>query len=474
MLANPELQGVLDALASGRGKLEVDSRRVRRGDIFIATRNETSTFYRGAEDTPEQVRRFDSNPYACTALENGAQLAIVSSPDAAQSVEERRRILLVRDGIEAMQMLFREVLERDNKFVVGITGSTGKSTLTEMVRVALGTETTYKHLSDRPTPISIPLKALNDPFFYRAENVAIEMPMDGMGQITTLTQIAPPDVSVVLNINNSHIVQLGSMQNIVAAKMEIINNLKPEGTAVLNADDPWLRPQINNVIASGKKVLTFGKSANADVHIAGTELEQKGMAIKLQFGEDTATIHSSYLGETIASSLAAAVAVALAKGEKLSVICDRLSAMRPLPSRMSLLDGKKGETILDDTRIATPQSTSEVLRSVLAVKRADQKAYLIQGPILRSYQHGQVSSSTVDLMSKFDKVVLFRDKDWVPTGKLPDNFIFVPTLEELQQWYDENVRGGNLVMFKGSELAKMWDVVRDFVKPEEQEYVYAA
>ncbi|MBV9691978.1 MAG: alpha/beta hydrolase [Ktedonobacteraceae bacterium] len=127
------------------------------------------------------------------------------------------------------------------------------------------------------------------------------------------------------------------------------------------------------------------------------------MDVRLIYKDETSVIRSPYVGFSVASSLAAAVGVGLAKGEALHVICERLSLMEALPSRMSILEGKKGEIIFDDTRLATSQSTQAILKDLIALKKEAQRMILIHGPIFRLYQHGPISQETIELMKQFNK-----------------------------------------------------------------------
>lgn len=161
------------------GRYKIDSRLVCPGDIFVATSSKGSPFYRGVFDYPG-THSFDSRPYVNDAIARGATVVVTSDSNLVSTAGGSVEVVLA-DGIGYLGEQMKREIERSGKHVIGVTGSTGKSTLCEMIRVALG-KSTYKHLSDRPTPISVPLKALNNENFYEARNIVIEMPMDSLGQ----------------------------------------------------------------------------------------------------------------------------------------------------------------------------------------------------------------------------------------------------------------------------------------------------
>lgn len=145
--------------------------------------------------------------------------------------------------------------------------------------------------------------------------------------------------------------------------------------------------------------------------------------------------------------------------------CQSLSEMTPLPGRMSVLKGKRGEIIFDDTRLATPQSTEKMLKMLLKVP--GKRKVLIQGPVLRSYQHGTIGDEIVGLMDRFDKVIFFLSNDWFSTKERGTQFEVIPNKETLVNWYDSNVIPGDLVVINASESIKMWEMVRELVVDED-------
>lgn len=449
-------------------RIVVDSRLVQRGDTFVATKSDGSFFYRGAVDQEyREPYKFDSHPHIQDAIDRGASMIVYSDRAYAPNHPEVQS-LYVEDGIQYLVDLLTRVIRDTSKKVVAVTGSTGKSTTCELVMRALGANVTYKHLSDRPTPISIPVKALNNPHFYEAAYFVVEMPMDGLGQITELCQVAPPDVGVILNINDSHLQQLGTIQNIVTAKMELVwQAAANKGLPILNGDDQYLNVQALNLTRREINHLTFGRNVLNNIRITQSVWNGSGYQHTFARRGVIRTLDTRFISKSIAYSLAAAIAAAGSVGVNFVEAIENLQGVSPLPGRMSVLKGIKGETILDDTRLATPQSTLELFKSVMDIPLS--RKILIQGPVLREYQHGKISEAAFKLMKSFDAVNLYGETNWLT---YPNDFTTHKNEGDIVRWYQKNVKPGDLVVFNGSEGVQMWNLVQNFVQPEEIEKVY--
>jgi UDP-N-acetylmuramyl pentapeptide synthase len=294
------------------------------------------------------------------------------------------------------------------------------------------------------------------------------MPMDGLGQITELCQVTPPDIGVIININDSHLAQLKSMRNIVTAKMEIVwQVIANRGQVVLNGDDPYLNQQQRNLARRDIRTTTFGRGMFNDVRILSSTWNGMGFEHTIARNGVVKKLNTRYVSKSIAYSLAAAISAAICSGVNVTDAVENLQDVSPLPGRMSALKGQRDELILDDTRLATPQSTFELLKSALEIPMS--RKILVQGPILRDYQHGKLSREAFELMNQFDVVSLYSDDSWMP---YPHEFNVTQDEKQLLDWYTRTVQAGDLVVFNGSEGAKMWNIVKRFVKDSELERVY--
>jgi UDP-N-acetylmuramoyl-tripeptide--D-alanyl-D-alanine ligase len=226
----------------------VDSRRLRPGDLFIGLRGE----------------QFDGDAFAARALRDGAVAVVVRAETAAGLPRDAARIV-VDDGTAALSRLASAVRQRSTARVVAITGSAGKTStkdiLAALLRPVARTVATPANLNNE---IGVPLTLLA---IERDTEVAVvEMAMRGPDQIRALARVARPDVGVITNIAPVHLELVGTIEDVAAAKAELIEELHG-GTAVVPADEPLLATHVR--LYRGR-VVTFGSLA-ADVHMVDAE-----------------------------------------------------------------------------------------------------------------------------------------------------------------------------------------------------------
>ena len=199
--------------------VSTDTRTIQPGDLFIALAGE----------------KFDGHHYVDTAVQNGAAAVIVSRPVVCAVPQ-----LLVDDTLSALQQLaayYRSTLDIK---VVGITGSNGKTSTRDMTATVLSSRyKVYSTAKNFNNEIGLPKSVLELDDSY--DIAVLEMGMNHFGEISRLTAIAKPDVALITNVGKAHIGNLGSQENILKAKLEILEGLHPDGLLILNGDDPLLQ-----------------------------------------------------------------------------------------------------------------------------------------------------------------------------------------------------------------------------------------
>ena len=216
-----ELQNCADASLSVCG-FSTDTRTIGQGNCFIALKGEN----------------FDGNAYAKSAAEKGAVLCLLS----AQPPEDPGvPYLIVPDTVKAYGKLANAYLREQKAaglHVIGVTGSSGKTTVKDMIAHVLSAKyRTYATSGNHNNHIGVPFTLLHMP--EETEYAVIEMGMNHAGEISYLTQIAEPDAAVITNVGTAHIGNLGSQENILHAKLEILDGMQ-NGTLFLPADDALL------------------------------------------------------------------------------------------------------------------------------------------------------------------------------------------------------------------------------------------
>ena len=198
--------------------VQIDSRRVKPGDLFVAIQGEKS----------------DGHDFIGMAASLGASAALVQRP-----VKAAIPTILVPDTIKAYGDLAAARRERMGMTVIGITGSVGKTTTKEMTACML--ERTYRTArteGNHNNNIGLPMTILDMPD--DTETAVLELGMNHFGEMARLTSIAKPDIAVITNIGTMHIEHLGSREGILQAKLEIIRGVPENGVGVFNGDEPLL------------------------------------------------------------------------------------------------------------------------------------------------------------------------------------------------------------------------------------------
>jgi len=198
-----------------------DSRTIKEGELFI----------------PIIGERFDGHDFISEAFKKGASACITNK--TIKGTKEKV-IVLVNDTTKALGDLAQYYRMKFKIPLVAITGSVGKTTTKDMAASVLGQKLNcLKTQGNFNNEIGLPFTLLNLDNFHEA--AVIELGMRGFGEIKRLSMIAQPDIALITNIGISHMERLGSKQNILKAKLEILEGLNEKGILVLNGDDSLLR-----------------------------------------------------------------------------------------------------------------------------------------------------------------------------------------------------------------------------------------
>ncbi|HJZ60717.1 MAG TPA: UDP-N-acetylmuramoyl-tripeptide--D-alanyl-D-alanine ligase, partial [Miltoncostaeaceae bacterium] len=232
----------------------VDSREPVDDGLFVGVRGEAA----------------DGGTYAPEALRRGAAAAVVGESAwrwiEGEVVGLGKPIVVAPDPLEVLQAAGRLALERSGAQVVGITGATGKTTTKDILVAMLGAAAVSSQGTpgNRNTEVGVPLSLLE--LAEGTEVAVVEMGMRGLGQIAELTRLAPPDVGCITAIGPVHLELLGTVENVAAAKAELLQGLRPGGAAVVPAGEPLLAPYVQT-LDSEVRVFQFGDRPDIDLDL---------------------------------------------------------------------------------------------------------------------------------------------------------------------------------------------------------------
>jgi UDP-N-acetylmuramoyl-tripeptide--D-alanyl-D-alanine ligase len=330
------------ALASS---LAVDSRAVRPGGLFVALPGS----------------RTDGSSFAGQALEAGAVavLARAGAVAAGPRIE-------VDDPLAALWALAAAVRERSGAHVVGVTGSTGKTTTKDLLAAVLATRlATVANTASFNNEVGLPLTlARLEP---GTQALVVEMGARGPGHIAALARLARPEIGVVLNVGIAHLGMFGSQAAIAAAKAELVEALPPHGTAVLNADDPLVAAMAERTSAP---VLWFGLGPAAEVRAEGISLDEEGRAhFKLRTPGGGAEAWLPAPGEHLVPDALAAAAAGHALGLEPEGVAAGLREAALSPMRMQVQRRADGLVVINDAYNANPASMAAALKALAGARR---------------------------------------------------------------------------------------------------------
>ena len=362
----------------------IDSRSVGAGELFFALSQQD---YSRAGFNGEFV---DAHRFISEAFQRGA-IAAVARKDRVQGDPEleslRERLVLVDDAIAALQQLAHGVYEAWNKPVVGITGSAGKTTAKELTahvlqsagRRVLKSERNYNNGLGLPLSVLRMVSESHSPDEF--DLAVLEMGMSSpTHEIRRLCQITPPDVGVELMVAPVHLEYLGTIENVAAAKAELIEGLKPGGTAVLNADDALVMKMREK---HAGKTLTFGIVNRADVSAAEIDTRLLGkISFRLLTPNGEARAQLAMSGQHNLSNALAAATVGVSFGLSAEQIAGALSTARPPKMRGEIVDFAAGFTVIDDSYNSNPRSLLNMVRTMAEARGGRKRLLVIAGEML--------------------------------------------------------------------------------------------
>lgn len=420
----------------------VDSRLVKPGDAFFALKGEY----------------LDGHDYVEDALLKGASAVVVDRP---VKVDAGRRIV-VADAMAALAALAGWVRDVLNPVVVGITGSTGKTSvkdlLASIVRTRMPVVASERSFNNE---LGVPLTLLKTRPDTRV--VVVEMGTRGLGQIAELCELARPHLGVVTNVGVTHYETFGSRASIAKAKGELVEAIPEGGAAVLNADDP-LVARMASRRGDLVDVLTFGFSDGAWLRATEVSLDRLGRpSFRLFRGSQRGvwvTLQASGAHQVV-NALAASTA-AMALGLRLDDCRVGLEAAKISPWRMQVRE--VGDAVMvNDAYNASPASVASALQTCAGMVRGGGRLIAVLGHMaelggLAETEHRRIGALTASLAARL--VVVGPSAAPIAAGaiqegmsdvvQVPDAPAAVPAIGRLEP--------GDVLLIKGSRVAALEEV----------------
>src|SRR3989442_2138784 len=337
--------GEFDPQAVARG-YSIDSRTVQPGELFFAVKGE----------------RMDGHDFVEQALQKRAAAAVIRK-DQLTRYTTKARLLPVVDPLAGLQTLATAVRRLWGKPLVGVTGSTGKTTTKEAIAHVLSTRfRVLKSEGNLNNHFGLPLMLLKlEP---GQEVAVIEMGMSHAGEIAALAKIAHPEIGVVTNVAPVHLEFFNSLADIARAKYELIESLPSGGTAVLNADDEYVS-QFGRDFHG--KVVLYGFRSPADVRAENVKHHgAEGSTFDVVVGSCREQASLPLVGAHNIYNALAAVAVGIERGLTLSEALGVLATLAPADKRGEVV--KLGNiTIINDCYNSNPKALDAMVDALAAM-----------------------------------------------------------------------------------------------------------
>ncbi|HSO27586.1 MAG TPA: UDP-N-acetylmuramoyl-tripeptide--D-alanyl-D-alanine ligase [Anaerolineales bacterium] len=446
----------------------IDSRQVIPGALFVALLGE----------------RHDGHDFVGEAFERGAHVALVARAvdvgcpildlrakkqvtrplgSPPERLEVRAPVCIrVDDTLLALQQAARFWRRKLDLRVVGITGSVGKSTTKELVGEVL--EQRYRTLrnpGNQNNEIGLPLALLRLGEGY--ERAVLEMGFYVPGEIKLLCDMALPQVGVITNIGTVHAERAGDQETIARGKAELVQALPPApvGTAILNFDDPWVRPM---AAQTQGQVFFYGLSPEADLWADNVEgLGLEGIRLRLHYRNEIIHMRVPLIGRHSVHTVLRAAAVGLVEGLTWQEIVNGLRSEHT-QLRLVAVRSDSGALILDDTYNASPESTLAALnlldelegRKVAVLgDMLELGAYEVQGHEMVGMRAAQVADVLVTVGQRAVVIALAARQG----GLAPQAIYEVAESDEAIQLLHRLLRSRDIVLVKGSRGMQMDRIV---------------
>lgn len=413
-----------------------DTRKIQKGDMYI----------------PIIGERVDGHNYIEQAFERGASSIIT----AKEVNYPNKNVILVEDTLQALTDMAIYLREHRQVKVVGITGSVGKTSTKDMIYSVVSTKyKTLKTLGNYNNQIGLPLTILRHT---DEEVMVLEMGMNHLNEIRHLTRIAQPDVAAITNVGTAHIGELGSRENILKAKMEIVDGLKADGRLIINDDNDML-----HTVKDNHRTVRIGFNETCDLRAIHVDLRLEDSYFDVEYEGRVYHVHVPVSGEHFVYNALIAIAVGLNLNIDMESCIQGVEHFELTKNRMDMIDLKDGIKVIDGTYNANLDSMKSSL-DVLSHYPTRKIAVLADMLELGEYEQAlheevgeYVASKNIDELLCVGEASCYIVKKAQERG-LRNAYHFEDN-EALMAYLDEMLEKDDIVLVKGSNGMNLKEVV---------------
>ena len=431
-----------------------DTRNIKQGDTYIGIKGE----------------KFDGSLFWNKALDLGAETVIIQDVNLNENDLKNykdKNIIIVKDTKKALIQIATEKrnLYKDLK-VVGITGSVGKTSTKDMIANVLSQKyKTLKTIGNNNNDIGLPMTILN---LRNHEIAVIEMGMNHLGEISVLTKIAKPTLSVITNVGTSHIGFLGSRENILKAKLEILEGMEKKQIVINNDND-----MLNNWSKDAKdcKIHTFGIDNHSECSGKEINVSESFSDVVCSYNGEEINLNIPVGSKIFVLNALCAVSVGKLMGLSNEEIRRGIESFELTGKRMELVNLKNGSLLINDSYNASYDSMKVAL-DYLENLDADRKIAILGD----MYELGEfseelhrkvgmeVDKNKINLLFTVGKEARYISDAAIQNGMSTDKIFYFENIEDLEKDLKNEIKKGDAVLFKAANGMRLFEVVDNLKK----------
>lgn len=432
-----------------------DTRIIKEGDTYIGIKGEN----------------FDGNTLWKKAFEAGASTVIVQGIDfSVENLEqyENKNIIEVEDTIQALADIAtykRISMEKDFK-VVGVTGSVGKTSTKDIVANVISQKyKTLKTQGNNNNNIGLPFTMFN---LKDQEAAVIEMGMNHFGEISKLTKIAKPTISIITNIGTSHIGNLGSRENILKAKLEILEGMDKKVLVVNNDNDLLHKYYLEN---KDVEIHTYGIENDSEVKAEDIVLNENDSEFVCNIKGDKFRVKVPVGGIHFVYNAICAATVGMLMGLSQEQIKNGIETFELTKKRMDITELKNGVTIINDSYNASFESMQASLKYLQGLNSERKIAVLGDMFELGEFSKElhekvgvEVVKNKIDMLVCCGKNAKYIVDSAKNDGMPKDSVYYFENKDEIEDFVRNNWKSGDAILFKASNGMKFFNIVENLIK----------
>ena len=437
-----------------------DLAKITEGEIFADEDIKISNISTNSKEKNKDLflalkgTKFDGHKFIDEAIKNGAKAICVS-----KKVNVNVPTLLVKDTLQAYQAIAKEQLTQSKCFTIGITGSSGKtsirSILEQIFHKTYSKEQILSTLDNTNNHIGVPTNILR--LTPKHKIIILEMGTNHYGEIKTLTSIAPLDIAILTNIGHSHIGNFTNYKQLVDEKLSIFSGLKSNATAVL----PYsiYNDNKNSKHLKNKKILTFGEESQAHLTYSYSKSTLKQSKGKI----NNHPLTTSLTGKHQFCNLTIAYLVTNQVQKIPFNQFEEIAQTIALPSmRMSVIE-KDNKTWINDAYNANPESMLATIKWFQEIAQAYQEYYLILGDMLelgeQAPYHHQVIIDYLSTNNLLQRTILIGEQMLKAISKQAPLASFITYNQKVHKFCQTQLAGQSLILLKASRGIQLEKII---------------